>query len=83
MMNKNIQTFCDEVIGDGITYRYLVTHMLNSFKILTQIVQEDNGMTLSSDKYILIRKSPNNIIVEFSSPPVKNEKFYILLVKVE
>ena len=84
MKNTNkVITFCDEIIGDGITYRYIVTHMFNSFKVMSQVIREENGIELPRDQYILVRKNSNNIVIEFKSPPFKDEKFYVLLVKVD
>ena len=82
MANK-ISTFCDEIIGDGVTYRYIVTHLFNSIKILSQLIDSKSGINISEDKYTLIRKNPNNIVIEFNNPPLKNDLYYVLLIKVE
>lgn len=81
LSNKHL-TFCDDIIGDGITYRYIVSHMLNSYKIMSQIIQSQNGIELPKDKYTLIRKTPNVIVIEFTTPPLKEELLYVLLIKV-
>lgn len=82
MANK-ISTFCDEIIGDGVTYRYIVTHLFNSIKILSQLIDSKSGINISEDKYTLIRKNPNNIVIEFNNPPLKDDLYYVLLIKVE
>ena len=83
MANNKISTFCDEIIGDGVTYRYIVTHLFNSIKILSQLIDSKSGINISEDKYTLIRKNPNNIVIEFNNPPLKDDLYYVLLIKVE
>lgn len=82
MLDKT-NTFCDEILGDGITYKYLVTHFFNSIKVLTQLIDSRTGINIPEDRYTLVRKNNNNIIIEFNTPPLKDDLYYVLLIKVE
>lgn len=75
--------FNEELICDGITHKYLITHSFNTRKVICQIIDNDSGSELDRKEYTLIRNSDNTIILTFYNPPIKNKTYTILLLKVD
>lgn len=79
----NDKTFNEELICDGITYKYLITHSFNTRKVMCQIIDNDSNSELDRKEYSLIRNSDNTVILNFYNPPVKNKSYTILMMKVD
>ena len=84
-LNKllNERVFNEELVCDGVSFRYLITHSFGTRKVLAQIIDDTSGVELDKSKYSLVRNSDNTIILTFNVPPIKNQKYSILLAKVD
>lgn len=76
------RTHYDEIVGNGLDYEFLITHLLNSRILMAQIIDSKTGIELDKSKYILIRNSNNTVLVQFKNIPKKDESYYVMLLKM-
>jgi hypothetical protein len=63
------QKFVDS-IGDGVSTSIVVSHNLNTFDVMIQFYDDENGDTIIAGSS---RQSPNDILVTFTSAPGPNQ----------